>query len=105
MADQQNQNQGQSQDQNQLGAQNEQRATPDQQQNARSEDLLPADSADNTADGRFEVAEEVNLDQQSDSTRHIGQAPEGMATDAVADALKPEKLKGDDGQDAQGGDA
>jgi hypothetical protein len=86
--------------QNQQGQQNQQLATPDQQQNARSEDLLPAGSADNTddsaADGRFEVAEEVNLDQQSDSTRRVGQAPQGMATDAVADALKPEKLKGDE---------
>jgi hypothetical protein len=91
--------------QNQQGQQNQQRDTPAQEQNGRSEDLLPAGAADNTTDGRFEVAEEVNLDQQSDATRHVGQAPEGIATDAVADSLKPEKLKGDDGQDAQGGDA
>lgn len=38
----------------------------------RSEGLLPADGED---DGRFEVAEEVSLDQQSDQLRHVGQAP------------------------------
>ena len=95
--------------QNQQGQQNQQRATPAEERNGRSEDLLPAGAADNTdssaADGRFEVAEEVNLDQQSDSTRRVGQAPKGIASDALADTLKPEKLKGDDGQDAQGGDA
>jgi hypothetical protein len=40
----------------------------------RSENLLPADS--NAGDGRFDVAEEVNLDQQSDSARRVGQAPD-----------------------------
>jgi hypothetical protein len=45
----------------------------------RSEDLLPAGSDD--ADGRFEVAEEVNLDQQSDAARRIGQAPADPAPD------------------------
>jgi hypothetical protein len=38
----------------------------------RSENLLPGGSGDQ--DGRFDVAEEVNLDQQSDTARHIGQA-------------------------------
>jgi hypothetical protein len=41
---------------------------------SRSENLLPADS--NAGDGRFDVAEEVNLDQQSDSARRVGQAPD-----------------------------
>jgi hypothetical protein len=86
--------------QNQQGQQNQQRATPDQQQNGRSEDLLPAGAADNTdssaADGRFEVAEEVNLDQQSDSTRRVGQAPKGIASDALADSLKSEKPEGNE---------
>jgi hypothetical protein len=98
MANQQNQ-------QNQQGQQNQQRATPDANgEVSRSEDLLPAGAADNTADGRFNVAEEVNLDQQSDSTRRVGQAPKGIASDALADSLQPEKLKGDDGQDSQGSD-
>jgi hypothetical protein len=52
----------------------------------RSENLLPADDA---GDGRFDVAEEVNLDQQSDATRRVGQTPEGAATDGLADSLKP----------------
>lgn len=46
-------------------------------QPTRSENLLPPGSDD--SDGRFDVAEEVNLDQQSDAARHIGQAPEQPA--------------------------
>src|SRR4051794_12066840 len=94
--------QNQQDQQNQRGRQNEQRgqsATPAQGgQESRSENLLPADDA---ADGRYDVAEEVSLDQQSDATRRVGQAPRGSASDAVADALAPEKLSGDDGLDAQ----
>jgi hypothetical protein len=87
MADQKNQ---QKQQQSQ---QNQQRATPDQNgEISRSEDLLPAGAADN-ADGRFEVAEEVSLDQQSDATRRVGQAPKGIASDAVAESLKPDAKK------------
>jgi hypothetical protein len=76
--------------QNQQGRQNQQReqpATParDAQEN-RSENLLPADDA---ADGRYEVAEEVSLDQQSDTIRRVAQPPEGIVSDAVAEALKP----------------
>jgi hypothetical protein len=71
--------------------QNQQRETPAQEQNGRSEDLLPAGAADNTADGRFEVAEEVNMDQQSDATRRVGKAPKGIASDALADSLKPDR--------------
>ncbi|CAH0198682.1 hypothetical protein SRABI118_01682 [Massilia sp. Bi118] len=82
MANQQNQ-------QNQQN-QNQQRETPAPEQNGRSEDLLPAGAADNTADGRFEVAEEVNMDQQSDATRRVGKAPKGIASDALADSLKPD---------------
>jgi hypothetical protein len=94
MANQKNQ-------QNQQGQQNQQRATPDQQlpdQNgeiSRSEDLLPAGAADNTADGRFEVAEEVSLDQQSDTTRRVGKAPKGIASDALAESLKPDANRDD----------
>jgi hypothetical protein len=87
MADQKNQ---QKQQQSQ---QNQQRATPDQNgEISRSEDLLPAGAADN-ADGRFEVAEEVSLDQQSDATRRVGQAPKGIASDALAESLKPDAKK------------
>jgi hypothetical protein len=55
-------------------------------EDSRSENLLPADDA---GDGRFDVAEEVNLDQQSDATRRVGQTPEGVATDGLAESLKP----------------
>lgn len=44
----------------------------------RSDNLLPADDS---ADGRFEVAEEVNLDQQSDDARRVGQAPDDPVPD------------------------
>ncbi|MGO4476282.1 hypothetical protein AB4Z32_08490 [Massilia sp. 2TAF26] len=87
MADQQNRNQEQGR--KQQGRQNQQRATPDENgELSRSEDLLPAGAADNTADGRFEVAEEVNMDQQSDATRRVGKVPKGIASDALADSLK-----------------
>jgi hypothetical protein len=80
------------QSQNQQGGQNEQRAqpaTPTQGgQESRSENLLPADDA---ADGRYDVAEEVSLDQQSDTVRRVAQPPVGIVSDAVAEALKPSK--------------
>lgn len=64
-------------------------ATPEQQagqpgQEPRSDNLLPADDA---ADGRFEVAEEVSTDQQSDAARRVGKPPEGIASDALAQTL------------------
>ncbi|ALK97365.1 hypothetical protein AB595_12250 [Massilia sp. WF1] len=83
--------------------QNQQHAPDGNQQRAdrngevsRSEDLLPAGAADN-ADGRFEVAEEVSLDQQSDATRQVGKAPKGIAADALAESLKPDASKDDSG--------
>lgn len=58
----------------------------------RSASLLPADGDD--PDGRFAVAEEVSLDQQSDSARQIGALPQDPApgadvAGAVAGALAP----------------
>jgi hypothetical protein len=58
-------------------ATNEQRGNHSAQPN-RSENLLPAGDDD---DGRFDVAEEVSLDQQSDAARSIGQAPANPAPD------------------------
>jgi hypothetical protein len=54
-----------------------QRADPGQQQRAenRSESLLPGDDA---GDGRYDVAEEVNLDQQSDQLRRVGKPPKDI---------------------------
>jgi hypothetical protein len=57
--------------------QNVQRADPGPSQRAhdRSESLLPDDDAD---DGRYDVAEEVNLDQQSDQLRRVGKPPKDV---------------------------
>ena len=73
---------------------NAQRADAGQAQRAenRSENLLPGDD---DGDGRYEVAEEVNLDQQSDQLRRVGHAPQGIASDALPEALKG---KDDDGK-------
>lgn len=69
----------------------------------RSEGLLPAGDKD---DGRFDVAEEVNLDQQSDKMRRVGQAPDISAAevravdddpDAAADDVLPDPGKQSDG--------
>ena len=61
----------------------------------RSDALLPADD-DSADDGRLEVAEEVNLDQQSDAARRVGQPPAahvgtlpGSVADALAESLAP----------------
>jgi hypothetical protein len=53
---------------------NLQRADPGaaQRSHDRSENLLPGDDAE---DGRYDVAEEVNLDQQSDQLRRVGKPP------------------------------
>ena len=63
---------------------------PDRQraggQDTRSDNLLPGEQG--ADDGRFEVAEEVSLDQHSDEARRIGQGPSQGVADAVPDALK-----------------
>jgi hypothetical protein len=55
-------------------------------QDNRADNLLPG--VDGVEDGRFDVAEEVSLDQHSDTARHIGQAPGDGIADALPDALK-----------------
>ncbi len=54
--------------------------------NNRSDNLLPTDGTNE--DGRFEVAEEINLDQQSDATRGVGQASPGGVADSIPEGLK-----------------
>jgi hypothetical protein len=73
------------------GARNAQRAAPGQAQRAenRSENLLPGDDA---KDGRYGVAEEVNLDQQSDRLRRVGKPPKGIASKDL-----PDEFRDDDG--------
>lgn len=53
----------------------------------RSENLLPGEEG--AEDGRFEVAEEVNLDIQSDDTRRVGQLP-GSVTESMPDTVQTE---------------
>ena len=53
----------------------------------RSENLLPGEEG--AEDGRFEVAEEVNLDMQSDDTRRVGQLP-GNIHDSMPDTVDTE---------------
>jgi hypothetical protein len=59
-------------------------------------------SLEQGGDGRFEVAEEVSLDQQSDSARRVGQAPADVpgaagasATEAMAETVQGEAGKAD----------
>jgi hypothetical protein len=53
-------------------------------QDQRSDNLLPGEEG--AEDGRFDVAEEVSLDQHSDEARRVGQG------NGIADSL-PEGLK------------
>ncbi len=55
-------------------------------QDQRSDNLLPGEEG--AEDGRFDVAEEVSLDQHSDEARRVGQMPENGIADALPDALK-----------------
>lgn len=55
-------------------------------QDNRSDTLLPGEGG--FEDGRFDVAEELNLDQQSDEARRVGQAPSQGIADAIPDSLK-----------------
>lgn len=59
---------------------------PQDAQEVRADNLLPDDG--NSDDGRFEVAEEVSLDQQSDTARRVGAAAPGAAGEAIAESLR-----------------
>lgn len=58
----------------------------------RGDNLLPKDDA--ADDGRFEIAEEVSLDQQSDTLHHVGEIHAGESADALAETLKEDKKDG-----------
>jgi hypothetical protein len=61
----------------------------------RSDNLLPTDGDDSGDDGRFEVAEEVSLDQQSDSSRRVGQvAEDDAASQALAESIAEKSQPG-----------
>lgn len=71
-----------------------------------SENALSEDRDRNNADGRFNVAEEVNFDQQSEAVRHAGNLPhqstEGYGDTGTNEAMK-DALQGD-GEPAAGKD-
>lgn len=54
----------------------------------RSENLLPPGGED---DGRYDVAEEVNLDEQSDAARRVGQAPAGDEDGEDSEYVRPSR--------------
>ena len=60
----------------------------------RSENLFPADGDDSGADGRFEVAEEVSLDQQSDGSRKVGQLGDDASAQALAESIEEKSQAG-----------
>lgn len=60
----------------------------------RSDNLFATDNDDSGDDGRFEVAEEVSLDQQSDSSRKVGQVDDDAATQAMADSIEEKTQTG-----------
>ncbi|GIZ50414.1 hypothetical protein [Noviherbaspirillum aridicola] len=67
------------------------RQTPPQvSQQVTSASQLSQSGDDNAEDGRFSVAEEVNLDEQSDQARRVGQPPEGQGdpSEAMARSLQ-----------------
>ena len=67
--------------------------TPKDQEN-RSDNLFPADADDSGADGRFDVAEEVSLDQQTDSSRKVGQVSDDAAAEALAKSVEEKTQTG-----------
>lgn len=60
----------------------------------RSDNLFPADADESGDDGRFEIAEEVSLDQQSDSSRKVGQVSDDAAAEALADSIEEKTQTG-----------
>ena len=69
-------------------------ATADSVDAARSDNLLPTGADDSADDGRFEVAEEVSFDQQSDSSRKIGQVSDDDAARALAESIEEKTQTG-----------
>lgn len=61
---------------------------------ARSENLLPTDADDSGDDGRFEIAEEVSSDQQSDSSRKVGQIADDASAQALAESIEEKSQAG-----------
>jgi hypothetical protein len=91
---------GSAQGGNQAGAQSGSQSGNQQRGDAaRSEGLLPGQGED---DGRYDVAEEVSLDQQSDRARNVGsmaEAAKGPHGDKLQDAVA--RSLGKQGDDKQ----
>ena len=60
----------------------------------RSDNLLPTDGDESGDDGRFEVAEEVSMDQQSDSSRKVGQVSDDATAKALAESIEEKTQAG-----------
>jgi len=61
----------------------------------RSDNLFPTDGDDSGDDGRFEIAEEVSMDQQSDSSRRVGQiAEDDASSQALAESIEEKTQTG-----------
>lgn len=60
----------------------------------RSDNLFPTGQDDSGDDGRFEVAEEVSLDQQSDGSRKVGQVSDEDAAAALAESIEEKTQTG-----------
>lgn len=60
----------------------------------RSDNLFPTDNDASGADGRFDIAEEVSLDQQTDISRKVGQVSDEDAAEALADSIEEKAQSG-----------
>jgi hypothetical protein len=60
----------------------------------RSDNLFATDADDSGDDGRFEIAEEVSLDQQTDSSRKVGQVSDAAAAEALAESIEEKTQAG-----------
>ena len=60
----------------------------------RADNLFPTDNDTSGDDGRFDIAEEVSLDQQTDSNRKVGQVSDEDAAAALADSIEEKTQTG-----------
>ena len=68
--------------------------TPPATPEIRSDNLFPTDNDTSGDDGRFDIAEEVSLDQQTDNSRKVGQVSDEDAAEALADSIEEKSQTG-----------
>lgn len=68
--------------------------TPSATPETRSDNLFATDNDSSGDDGRFDIAEEVSLDQQTDSSRKVGQVSDADAAEALADSIEEKTQTG-----------